>query len=191
MNFPIIVICEGASEANYVTQLNRLLIAENGRIPFVPKVASGGRPALLLRTLTKYRQTNRNCQFYILLDEDIYIREPDLRVSLYSKQGTAVIHFNHMNFEDVMMLHEPEEVCDSWISFCEANSHFSVPLPERVYFEKLKEFFPNYSKRELPFELTKERLITAFRNLKRQQKIQSSFLTALENFIVKGLIVYQ
>ena len=81
MNFPIIVICEGASEANYVTQLNRLLIAENGRIPFVPKVASGGRPALLLRTLTKYRQTNRNCQFYILLDEDIYIREPDLSVS--------------------------------------------------------------------------------------------------------------
>lgn len=44
MGFPILVICEGASEVNYIQHLNRILCSAEGRSVFVPRDANGGAP---------------------------------------------------------------------------------------------------------------------------------------------------
>lgn len=191
MKFPILVVCEGSSEANYLAQLNRLVVSEDGRQVFVAREAEGGRPNLILRALKKFRQINRNQPFWIFLDKDIYVREKNLEQVLMAKAGNAYICFNRMNFEDVVMLHESYPKLSIWLDFCRSQNHFEVPLEEKIYLPKLKEIIPDYQKRALPFELTRERVETAFNNLKEQSDIQSTFLLELEKLINNGNVLWR
>ena len=180
MGFPILVICEGASEVNYIQHLNRILCSAEGRSVFVPRDANGGAPKKILSLLRREQKHNRGMTKWIFLDEDIYCRDPNLKLALQQKQGNALIHFNRMNFEDVVMLHEPYPRLMEWVQLCRQLRHFTSPLSEEEYLLHFKKFFPNYHKRELPFELTNTRLEQAFFNLKNQKDIQSSLLSSIE-----------
>ena len=88
-----------------------------------------------------------------------------------------------MNFEDTIMLHEPYDQLMEWIHICNEFKHFSTPLHEEEYSSIFKKYFPNYHKRELPFELTNARLNQAFENLKSQSDIKFSLLSSVEQLI--------
>lgn len=191
MQFPIQIICEGASEANYIAQLNRILISGDGRFAFSYKEAGGGRPGPILKALSFCRKINRKLPCWLFLDEDIYVREPSLETALRSKTGNATILFNRMNFEDMIMLHQSSEQLKAWLDICESHHHFNTPMEESIYYPKIKTFFPDYQKRQLPFELTKFYLEQAFMNLHQQNKIRSEFLCSIADLIDKGTLIWR
>lgn len=189
MNFPILTICEGASEVNYIQLLNRVICSSDGRTVFVPRNANGGSPKKIISTLKRERNQNRKIATWIFLDEDIYSRDPSLKSALEEKKGNATLQFSRMNFEDTVMLHEPYEKLIEWIQICKNHRHFSDPLHEDEYLSLFKEHFPDYHKRELPFELTNSRLERAFENLKRQNDIKFSLLSSVEQLLTTREIV--
>lgn len=191
MGCPILVVCEGASEVNYIRLLNRLLCSADGRAVFVSKDANGGSPGKIIKTLKQERKQNRKIPIWIFLDEDIYVRDSSLQSNLLMKKGDALVQFSRMNFEDVIMLHESSSTLMEWIQVCRRARHFSSPLSEEEYFFRFKKFFPDYRKRELPFELTNCRLNRAFANLKIQKEIQSALLLSIEQLIQSKEIVFR
>lgn len=174
---------------NYVQLLNRLLCSADGRVVFVPKDANGGSPQKIVSALKREKRQNRNICIWIFLDEDLYQRNPDFRMVLEEKKGAAVVKFSRMNFEDAVMLHEPYGKLKEWIETCREARHFSSPLPEEEYLPLFKQYFPDYHKRELPFELTDARLDQAFKNLKNQSDIRCSLLSAVEELLQTKEIV--
>ena len=76
-----------------------------------------------------------------------------------------------MNFEDYLVLHCMPEIVEDWQSICESNNHFVVPMCARQY-EKLfnkfisTNFGTDYRKGEVPFDLTQQRILQLFDNLK-------------------------
>lgn len=183
MKYPILVICEGASEVNYIQLLNRILYSADGRIVFAPRNANGGSPQKILSTLKRERGQNRKMSVWVFLDEDIYSRDPNLKSILEEKKGSATLQFSRMNFEDTVMLHESYGKLKEWIQDCKNLHHFSTPLHEEEYLPLFKKYFPHYHKRELPFELTIARLEQAFENLKKQSDIKFSLLSSVEQLL--------
>lgn len=191
MKYPILVICEGASEVNYIQLLNRILRSADGRAVFVPRNANGGSPKKIIYALKEQRRLNRKMSAWIFFDEDIYSRDPASKSILEEKIGPATLQVNRMNFEDTIMLHEPYDKLMEWIRVCKNHHHFSSPLHEEEYLPLFKAYFPDYHKRELPFELTNTRLEQAFENLQSQSDIKSSLLSSVGQLLASKEILYR
>lgn len=192
MSFPISIICEGKSEANYITELNRLLFSSDQRYAFIKSDATGCSIKNLLSAYKAAVKKDRkaDCR-WIFIDKD----------KLYDKnwkngydnqiKGKYIVKFNTMNFEDIIMLHESPDRLESWIRLLNQHNHFRTPLPEAKYLPLFKQFFPDYCKSELPFTLNKDRLRQAFENLKTQKMICSDFLLDLEILINSKSLVWR
>lgn len=192
MHFPISVVCEGASEVNYIAELNRLLIAYTGSMAFYPMDAHGSKPKQLASALRKIQGSNRKHTCWIFFcDEDVFVREKDLRHSLEERVSHVEICWSRMNFEDTLLLHESQERLNQWLETLTSMNHFRVPLTEDAYLPLFLKFFPSYRKRELPFELTKDRVKQAFENLHNQSQIRSGLLLQIENLLIDQKLAWR
>lgn len=106
---------------------------------------------------------DRNGKYFNLLNDDNIIAKSVL--------------FSHMNFEDVLMLHLDKKILKDWIDVMNAYNHFNAPLFAKEYVpifdnfcnvhkDELPDNWPSlYVKGVIPFELTKERILTMVDNL--------------------------
>ena len=106
---------------------------------------------------------DRNQGYYKLLEEDNNIAKSVL--------------FSHMNFEDVLMLHLDKRILKDWMDEMNDHNHFNNPLFAKeyepifdnfcnVHKDELPDNWPSsYVKGKMPFELTKERVLTMIENL--------------------------
>ena len=70
-----------------------------------------------------------------------------------------------MNFEDFLMMHCETPQLKAWTEVCRRHRHFEVPMHAREYEPPFRDFWPDYQKGDMPFELTRQRLEQLFVNL--------------------------
>ena len=193
MHFPLPIVCEGKSERVYLTNLNKILISQDGRQPFNIKSADGCQIKKLLQAAQELKKKDRKaCDIYFLVDEDNKFKADWL--SGYNNQMKpfqAFFRFNVMNFEDVIMLHESFERLQKWISLMQSRNHFVHPLTDQNYSPCFLSEFPDYVKGEMPFDLDRIRVEQAFSNHKQQRLIHSDFLIDLEKMINAGELLWR
>ncbi len=181
-NSPYQIICEGASERNYLMRLNRLLFKGDFTAAFSPHCANTGYPGPVLSEYRRIAARNRGTDIFIWVDKDIYITQPKKCQSYESSSLKSRFFFSVMNFEDFAMLHcEP-----SMLKRMSRLGHFSIPVSASAYEKELLEFFPGYRKGDLPFELSQDRLKTLFQNISNPDiPIQNDFARFLCSEIQK------
>lgn len=190
MHFPIIVICEGRSEANMVQRLNALLQPLDGQMLFSIREANGGSPKQLIAAIKKAKQDQRKPrQIWIFADKDLYVRNKKLSDEA-NKFNLPIDDFSVMNFEDVLMLFQPTDKLKYWISVCQRRKHFEHPLAASEYQDIYKNYMPDYEKGILLLEISKELLDLAFHNMAQQISIRSGFLLHVKELLDSGEIKY-
>ena len=169
-----LIICEGASEVAYVQELNRFL-SENGcALTLGVKDAQGGsfkKIRLLCRSL-HIRMGN----VFVMVDRDIYFDEASANRKQYEKEMDKLpkFLFQYYNFEDFLLMHCSPEIVLKWRDRVKDKGHFVTPLSAREYEPIFSEFIHEYTdelkfmqewqKGDMPFEITKERLMNLFAN---------------------------
>lgn len=180
------ILCEGESEASYISKLQSYLESiEILDVRFVKKIIGSGDSASVKRAIKLERTKQRNSIIYILIDKDIYVRKPKNKEL---KGKNCVFLYNHLNFEDFLIMHFPEEIVLKWQSICLAHNHFREPLNANTYGKLLQgqNIISKYKKGELPEELqfNKETFDRLFENQKNKEiKFKSDFALFLEESI--------
>ena len=112
------------------------------------------------------RRSNRKSDIYVWVDKDNYVREKQC-IEAYSRKKTNIpeFWFSWMNFEDFLMLHSNTDELKEYFEQLDALHHFSHPLTAEDHGKIFRQYFPNYEKGELPFDLNKKFLSNLFKNL--------------------------
>lgn len=199
-----IIICEGASECNYLEHLNRFL----GTLPlpkgagpiqlrfiarpknFDPKSGSnvgcgGGDFGKVASAYRREWQGNKTYPFGIWVDADIYVRNDKHNQDHYRSRSGYVPFFNFsiLNFEDFIALHYSDEVVEKWKTKFSDAGHFKCPLHWEEYKVHYGEIFPEYEKNRLPVDfLSVEKLQNLFRHLDEMPDIDYHGLQIDETF---------
>lgn len=190
MNNPILLVCEGSSEENYITQLNRLFrYADSECRVFIPYNANSGKYPFIRNKYNEVLKRNKKQKdnIRIWLDKDLYLRDGTEECSKFNSKDYLILQslFSLMNFEDYLALHCTPEIVEDWQSICESNNHFVTPMHASQYemlFNKFisKNFCIDYRKGEVPFDLTQQRILQLFDNLKSNKfKFENDFGTYL------------
>lgn len=189
---PIIVLCEGVSEFNYIQNLNRILCNPyTGSAAFKPYTINTGRFSQIRQKFNQVKKDNKNCCVQIWVDKDLYTNDSEFKKLYLNKGKMPDFLFSIMNFEDFLMLHCDKNILYSWQEICCSNNHFSSPMPSRVYCKELQKFFPGYQKGCLPFDITGDTLSILFENLKDDNiKIKNDFAVFLEKLILEGRLTF-
>lgn len=179
-----IVICEGASEANYLTLLNRLLATLpppdglNGRSlrfnlpslgeasfdrssPYAERCVGSGRFAHLEKAYRKVSKDNRGMDILVWADWDLYERNDfDCLTSYVAKKtGAPDFHFSFQNFEDFWAMHLDDERFHAWLHRMDVDKHWTAPLHSDVYLPLFQGMVAGYEKGKLEdMDLTVDRL---------------------------------
>ncbi len=179
-----IVICEGASEANYLTLLNRLLATLptpaglNGRSlrfnlptlgrgsldhasPYAGRCVGSGRFSHLEGALRKVTKENKGVEIVVWADWDLYVRNDHdcLDNYLYKKPGIPDFCFSFQNFEDFWAMHLEDELFHEWLRTMTAKNHWTVPLHSDDYLPLIQGLVFGYEKGKLQDgDLTVERI---------------------------------
>lgn len=202
MNNPILLVCEGSSEENYIIQLNRLFrYPDSDCKVFIPCNAHSGRYSLIRKKFEEVQKRNKKQKdkIKIWLDKDLYIREGTEENSRYNSKDYLILQclFSLMNFEDYLALHCMPKIVEDWQSICESNNHFVAPMHASQY-EKLfnkfisKNFSAEYRKGDVPFELTQETILQLFDNLRSKQfKFENDFGIYLMNLYETNSIEFR
>lgn len=188
-----IIICEGGSEATYLTYLNRLLVRSNNRSAFCKPVSAGnGYFSSIKSALFREMKKNRKSDFHVWVDRDIYVKNSKNCMVEYErrKPNIPVFWFTTMNFEDFLMLHEDRVLLQKYEKELDRNNHFDTPLESYRHETIFSKYIPSYKKGSMPFELTKERMNCMFNNM-RQSKFKNDFALWLENEINSGRVNYR
>lgn len=164
------IVCEGASECNYLEHLNRFLSrlpppAQAGQTPlqFIPKPSQvdprtgrkagcgGGSYAKVSKVYRSEWIKNQGYPFGIWVDADLYIRNDKDNFKAYSNRpgGIPDFLFSIFNFEDFLALHATDEVFEKWRAKMQQAGHFQSPLHWTQYEPLYREFFPVYQKGRL------------------------------------------
>lgn len=184
-NQPIIILCEGESERTYVQMINKLFMFKDAYcVVFKAVCVQLGYWNQVKNAYKKAYKDNPKCIIFSFVDHDIYLRERDMdRNQCYYKlleddnNIAKSVLFSHMNFEDVLMLHLDKKILKDWIDEMNSHNHFNDPLVADDYVAIFEAFCKNretilpsnwpslYVKGKMPFELTKERILTMIENL--------------------------
>ena len=202
MNSPILIVCEGSSEENYITQLNRLFRYPGSECKvFIPCNAHSGKYSFIRKKYNDVLKKNKKQKdnIKIWLDKDLYIREGTEEYSRYNSKEYLISQclFSLMNFEDYLALHCSPEIAEEWQNTCESNNHLVVPMHASQYeelFNKFisKNFSTDYRKGDVPFELTQGALFQLFDNLKSKRfKFENDFGTFLMNLYEANYIEFR
>ncbi|MEF2913614.1 MAG: hypothetical protein U0O25_04735 [Succinivibrio sp.] len=192
---PYIVLCEGESEFNYITSLNRILCFRNNpyAILFKAVLIGSGKFVTVKREYDKALKNNKKEKDNILIwiDYDIYQRNENDNNTLYkNKLGIPDFLFSYMNFEDFLILHLSKNVVDEWYKKCK-DHFFYNPKSSKEYLPLFKKYFCDYKKGELPIQLNKNTLENMFKNLNEFNNYKNDFASFLSEKISSGLIVYK
>lgn len=154
-----IVLCEGASEVAYITELSKFLQENDINISFTAKNAGGGQKSNIEKKLKEVLRQNKNKldNYFIFLDKDIYIRNP--KKNTPSARFKELYYFNTYCFEDFLVLHLDKPIVIDWYlaSFQVQQKYFNSPDAdtdtEISELLESKQIFRNYKKGELPPEI--------------------------------------
>ena len=116
MNYsPIMVVCEGSSEVNYITRLNRIFCYSDSKcMVFKPYNAGGGRYSFVSKKYNEVLAGNRKLEsrIKIWVDQDLYVRAGTEENRMYCSRCKLVpkFMFSLMNFEDYLTMHCAEGI---------------------------------------------------------------------------------
>jgi len=199
-----IIVCEGASECNYLDHLNRFLSTlplpdGGGPIPlrFIarpknidPKTGvnvgcGGGDYGKVSRAYRKEWRANRTYPFGIWVDADLYVRNDNGNRELYAHPAGKIpaFDFSILNFEDFIALHYCDELVEKWKTKFSEVGHFRCPLHWEEYKVYYSELFPDYRKNLLPIEfLSVEALRNLFRHMDEMPDVDYNGLRVENTF---------
>ena len=170
-NKVFILVCEGESEFAYIQELNRLLRELEINAILQPICIGTGFFANVVATYKSIRKNNPRTTIFIWVDWDIYARNERGCNTTYAHKpdGIPDFCFSRQNFEDFLATHLPEDELNHWLEVCRQNGHLEHPLHGEEYLPLFKNYlFPEYSKGNLPFELTEERVRQMLENQSKQ-----------------------
>ena len=202
MNNPIMIVCEGSSEENYIIQLNRLFRYPDSECKvFIPYNAYCGRYSFIRKKFEEVQKRNKKQgdKIKIWLDKDLYLRQGTEENSRYNSKDYLILQclFSLMNFEDYLVMHCLPEIVREWQSICESHNHFVAPMHASQYdvlFNQFisKNFSTDYRKGEVPFELTQKTMIQLFVNLRSEDfKFENDFGCFLMKLYETNSIVFR
>jgi hypothetical protein len=166
------ILCEGNSEVNYITKLNKFLDQENYNFTFCSENLYGCFPSKKDNEKSAYRRIIRIFEeklivktskglFLIWLDNDIFKRQGGLKKQILEQKFSKfrTIHkkieiiYSYENFEDFLSMHLDQKKFEKWESICSESNHFENPMIASIYEEKMQTIISNYSKEKLPSEI--------------------------------------
>ena len=163
---PYIIICEGNSEYAYIQKLNRFLSENNYDFTLIAKIVGTGHYKEVQRKYRNERKNNPKLPIEIWVDKDTYVRNDEGDKDNYKKKPSKIpdFLFSMMNFEDFLALHTDKKTLENWFQICSRKKHHLSPMKETEYLPLVKEhLFSNYSKGDIPFDITSERLEQLFK----------------------------
>lgn len=188
MDTRILVVCEGASECNYLVHLQRLLrelpLRADGGVPLtligLPKdsdpltlqqkgVGTGVFGKVVMAYKCEHRK-NPSARILVWVDDDLYVRDDKACGTDYARRPSGIpdFSFSAHNFEDFLALHFPDEQFEAWKNMFAETGHFQVPLHGAEYEPYLQQVWPHYKKAELPLGFVSiESLCNMIRHLAR------------------------
>jgi len=184
----IVVICEGKSEMAYLQELNRLFREENIALAFKVVTSNGGNFSRIIAKYREERAKNRKQEIVIWVDKDIYCNGSN-DAKKFEDRYHPDFFFNHMNYEDFLVLHLAEKDVLKWQVICNKHNHFTKPMHSAEYCPLINQnnIFGDqaeYTKGSIPFDLSLKRLEQAFGNNEcKQISFSSGFLSLLKNEI--------
>ena len=182
---PYIIICEGTSEYAYIQKLNRFLVENNYDFTLNAKIVGSGHYKPIQKKYLYERKNNPKLPIKIWVDKDTYVRNDEGDRENYEKKPSKIpdFLFSTMNFEDFLALHTDKETLEHWFQICSRKKHHITPLKESDYLPLVKEhLFANYSKGDIPFEITSEKLEQLFKQ-KEEYFFRCGFADFLEKLI--------
>ena len=163
---PYIIICEGNSEYAYIQKLNRFLVENNYNFTLIAKIVGTGHYKSVQKKYLYEHKNNSKLPIKIWVDKDTYVRNDDGDKDNYARKLPKIpdFLFSTMNFEDFLALHTDKRTLENWFQICSRKRHHLSPMKETEYLPLVKEhLFSNYSKGDIPFEITSERLEQLFK----------------------------
>lgn len=184
MDTHILVICEGASECNYLVHLQRFLRE-------LPPLAVCGMPLTLIGLPKNYDPStlrrkgvgtgtfgkivstynaewrkNKSARFLIWVDDDLYVRDDKMCGTHYAQKTNEVPDFSFSvhNFEDFIALHFPDGQFEEWKGVLGSTGHFQRPLHGAEYATHFQRIWPKYKKGDLPLDFVTD---SSLRNMIR------------------------
>ena len=203
MDTRILVVCEGASECNYLLHLQRLL----RELP--PRVAEGvplmliglpkERDPLTLRqkgvgtgefgkVVSAYRceqRKNPSARILVWVDDDLYVRDDKACGTNYARRPSGIPDFSFSvhNFEDFLALHFSDEQFKEWKRVFAATGHFQAPLHGTEYAPHFQQVWPQYKKADLPLGFVSvESLRNMIRHLARLPPMANGPINRVRTF---------
>lgn len=181
------VICEGTSEENYIKEINKFFRENSINVSLYPINVGNGSFSQVYKKFKKVKNINKNQEVVIWVDRDIYKRNDKERL-LYQNKSKSVpdFKFNDYNFEDVIVLHLPEDRILEWKNICIENNHFNIPMTSEVYIPLFRtNIIENYEKGNFPLEIfDTNTILGAIRN---NNDININFHSDFLSFIQKIL----
>lgn len=99
--------------------------------------------------------------------------------------GEVKIIFNTMNGEDMMMLHESEEVAKQWYQIMQLKNHFDKPLHSNEYMAEIKNIDSMYKKNQ-KITLDSYKLQNFISNHNNQEIAMQSDIIDLINLVLNN-----
>ena len=149
------IICEGKSENNYLTIINRYFRDNNIDKQIIIKTLAGNNDIKNLKTYIKEFSKSKPDAIYVWLDKDILYNDKQKNIitnieiiNKNRKQAKIDIKYNYMNFEDFLSMHFKKE-CKDLQNKLETQQHFTKPLNSEEYLKIFKGIFKGYKKGDL------------------------------------------
>lgn len=188
---PYIIICEGNSEYAYIQKLNRFLSENNHNFTLIAKIVGTGHYKEVQRKYRSERKNNPKLPIEIWVDKDTYVRNDEGDRDNYAHKSSKIpdFLFSTMNFEDFLVLHTDKQTLEKWFQICSRQHHHITPMKESGYLPLVKQhLFPNYTKGDIPFDITTERLEQLFKNKNKSEYFfRCEFADLLEKLIKNNL----
>ncbi len=192
-----LIVCEGASEANYLTLLTRLLqtlqppeclkgrslrfnlphldgVSHDTQTAYAGKCVGGGRYTYLEKAYRKTKKDNAGVDIRVWADWDLYTRNDQNCLTDYMNkpQGIPDFLFSFQNFEDFWAMHLEDDIFQAWLNLMTAKHHWTMPLHSKDYLPLFRQTcVVGYDKGELQEELTVERLNNMRRHIPAVQAL--------------------
>ena len=149
------IICEGKSENNYLTTINRYFRDNNIDKQIIIKTLAGNNDIKNLKTYIKEFSKSKPDAIYIWLDKDILYNDKQKNIitnieiiNKNRKQAKIDIKYSYMNFEDFLSMHFEKE-CKDLQNILEKKQHFTKPLNSEEYLKIFMKIFKEYKKGDL------------------------------------------
>ena len=202
-----LVVCEGASEANYLQNLNRLLATLpppegllacpvrfnlpkldeascDKKSEYAGRCVGNGFYSSLLKAWKKTVKDNRGTDILIWCDCDLYSRNDKDCYTNYIAKSKHIpdFHFSFQNFEDFIAMHFDDDAFHGWLDEMSKIRHWGNPLHSDDYLPLFQRHFPDYAKGSLPDDwLSLQKLNNMRRHI---AEVHSLNLNPIPNFLL-------